>query len=422
MLGWVAVAALSAMPIGDPSDAWSALGQPRSGVHMTADWVISCFSQPSAKGSESFEQIELAACKQEALQAAIGHCAGVPTVPERLAPGLGAIIEAAVSRWVAMGVPTQGLVWIRSERAGGQDLAVMALPRLACDAMPRGTDWLLKFMDVAESSEGWIAPAALLEAVPEAGREPLKRLLRERLRREFSALATEWPTGFTKLPSGVPRTSAAGFTVEELLSLAAKRPGDRVIWSMVVDRCRSMHLQVASSLLQDWPDVAGWPSPVPGTGEGEWSVVAVDGLPAPLIAVIRSGGTVACSRSSPSTATRAAESAFSSSPPDPAAAEQHAREAALSPDADALNLLAALRLAEQSASRDAAWQALAFAWQARSLAPDHPYATVNAVRAMRALNLRQAAAEVLPTIPKPAEGSWAHRELAKLSTWLQASR
>jgi hypothetical protein len=277
---------------------------------------------------------------------------------------------------------------------------------------------MLSLPEVANSTTDWIVPAALLEACDDRSRERVQAIAIERLGGAVERAADRWPAGFLKLPHGVPSEVLAKLSLADMVKVAATRPGDAAIWELVAKRCEASHLVRAAEIVRGLGRNLKWPQPAP-TGVGKpWSDVPVGDLPTPLVGIVRAGGAIACRASSKSEACRAALTAFSAMTPNVALAESKAREAAVRPEPDALNILAAIRLADPQADGDTLRHALAFAWQARVLAPDHQYAAVNVLRAMRRLGMRDDAATFLKTVPPAEEGTWAHRELTSISEWL----
>jgi hypothetical protein len=284
--------------------------------------------------------------------------------------------------------------------------------------MPTGIQWRRSVGDVADWSSGWIVPVALLEAADSRESARIERIGRERLLASLERPIDEWPSGFTKLPGGLPESAEARLSLAELAAVAAKRPGDVVLWRSVARRCAKMGMERGAALVLDLSSQARWPGPAPEQASSPWSAVDDEGLPASLVAVLRCGGSIACGRSRPGSDTAAAQSAFFAKVPDLASAEARAMAAATRPDPDALNLLAAIRLADPAAASGRLLQALAFAWQARALDPTHPYASTNVLRALRRLSMREEAEAFMRNTPSSAPGSWAQRERDKVAAWL----
>lgn len=405
---------------GDPGSAWQAVGRPTQGVHDSEEWVLSCFSRPAESGSASFVDVELAECKQEATIAMVAHCAGPASVPGSVPTALRRTIQDALDGWLAWRVHAGGVVWVRSNRSDGVDLVVMAMPTETCRSMPHGLEWIASMPEIAAWTSGWQVPAALLEACEERDRASVAAIVSERMTSAFERGESGWPAGFVKLPEGLPADAAARLTLDDLAAVAALRPGDSTLWSMVGDRCEAMQMRQAARLARELPEFRRWlgASPPPGRA---WSRVETGELPPHLVAVVRSGGGIVCRAQPGGGASREAQAAYASTPPDLRTAEAKAREACVVPDPDALNLLAALRLNDSRATPAMLSQALAFAWQARVIVADHPYATANVLRAMQRLEMAKEAGALLRALPEAPRGSWARREIDKVAAWLEQS-
>lgn len=402
----------------DALSAWEAAGRPNNGVHEYGSWVLSCYSQPAEVGSEGFAEIDLAACKQEATIAMVEHCAGSPSSPPSLPKSLQPMVQSAVSGWLMYRVQTSGITWVRCGRSNGVDLAVMAIPATACRTIPHGIEWLPSAVDIAVSTKGWVIPGALLEASEGEARGRIATIMTERLSASIESPVGTWPSGFLKLPGGLPADIEAQLSLADLATLAAKRPGDSALWIHVAERCESMQMHQAAQIVRLLPRKAEWIGPAPMPSGRRWSSAQTNELPVALVAVVRAGGGIACNASAAVDASREATAAYFAKIPDLITAEAKGREAAALPDPDALNLLAALRLVDPQASEAAMCQALAFAWQAQALAPTHPYAKVNVLRAMRRLSMRDEAATLLKSMPPASAGSWARREIDNVKGWL----
>jgi hypothetical protein len=407
-----------AIAIGDASSAWESAGRPTDGVYEKSGWVLSCFSQQAELGSDSFAEVDLAGCKQEATIAMVEHCAGKAKLPASVPAPVRPMVESALSGWFAYRVQASGVTWVHCARSKGVDLVVMALPAQACKDIPRGIDWLPSTPDIAAWTKGWVIAGALVEACDGNARERVAAIMGERMIGSLDAPAEVWPVGFTKLPEGLPTDAESKLSLQDLAVIAGKRPGDVALWSRVADRCESMQMREAAQAARGLPERAKWPQPAPSPSGHSWSGVQTGDLPGCLVAVIRTGGGIACRASTPGDVSREAQQAFFAKTPDLLTAEVKAREAAAMPDPDALNLLAAIRLADSRASDDTLRQALAFAWQARAVRPSHPYAAINALRAMQRLSMPDEARALLQTLPTATPDTWARRETDKVSAWL----
>jgi len=402
----------------DPTSEWINAGQPTNGVKASGEWVFSCVSRPVDIDSLGFADVELAECKQEAIEALVTHYVGDTAPTADLPDALFEVVAPTICKWSIARVQAGGMSWIRSDRTGQTDTVVLAVPVSVCESLPRGSNWTLKAADVAASSTGWIAAAAILEAADATEKGQVAALVADRLAASVTRPDGNWPMGFVKLPEGLPFAAAQQLSLVELAAIAASRPGDSELWMFMAQRCDAMGMRRGAAIVRSQVDSMGWPSPAPLPARQSWALIPTRGLTPELVAVVRAGGGIACQASPPGISSRAAMQAYLSQPPVPSVAESKAREAATLPDADALNLLAALRLLDPSASEDTLGHALAFAWQAHALANDHPYARINVLRAMQRLSMKTDAVEFLRSVPPAEVGTWSHRELSKIMAWI----
>lgn len=416
------VAASIAAPValqGDATSAWVALGRPAEGVHLRDGWVISCYRQPIDPASRGFESVEIAACKQEAMLQLVMRCTGDGAVADTLGPALRGTVESAFMTWYGGKVMTSGATWVEAERRSGHDLAVLALPESACAAMPRRTDWRSHAREVAAESESWILVAAIAQVADAKDTATLRTMVADRLRKSMVARDASWPSAFIKLPDALPETQLKGLGLGDLARLAAMRPGDGALWSALAERCTEAGLALGAEEVRGTATLLGWPTPAAAVEPDRWSAVEVGDLPPPLVAVVRHAGAIPAKAAPKGDVERRAEEAFFAKEPRIAEAEALAREACAKPSADALNLLAAIRLADAGASRHALMQALAFSTQASALDAKHPYARVNAARAMQRLGWKEQVRSALAGMP-PAPGAWQQREIDKMAKWVEA--
>lgn len=403
---------------GDASSAWTALGRPSEGLHLRDGWVISCFRQPIDPASKGFESVEIAACKQEAILQLVMRCTGDGEVADTLHPALRGTVESAYTSWYGGKVMTSGATWVATERRSDHDLAVLALPESVCASMPRRADWRLHAREVAAGSESWIPIAAIAQAADAKDVTALRTMIADRLRKSTAARGASWPSAFIKLPDALPQSQLKGLGLGDLARLAVMRPGDGALWTALAERCTEAGLALGAEEVRGAPSLLGWPAPAAAVEPDRWSAVEVGDLPPPLVAVVRHAGAIPAQAAPKGEVERRAGEAFFAKEPRLAEAESLAREACTKPSPDALNLLAAIRLADPSASRHALMQALAFSTQASALDANHPFARVNAARAMQRLGWKEQVRSALAAMP-PASGAWQQREIERLSAWVR---
>jgi hypothetical protein len=408
----------------DAVSSWKALegalGAERSaGIHEAEEWIFSCHREPIDPNSVGFEGVELASCKEEAMLQLVRHCTGAGSIGDGLASPLPSLLEDAYLSWYSGRIRTVGTTWVESRRTGGHDIAVLALPRDACATMPKRSAWRKSAREVADSSQSWIVSAALAEGADPAVRKELLELAALRIDESVKPIAPAWPEALVKLPDLIASDKLASLGVGDLARLAAMRPGDRAIWGALAQRCRDLGLTKTATLIDATPTRLGWPSPAPIADAHVWSSVPTDGLPAALAAVIRHAGAIPAKGTTGSAAEKSATKAYSAMTPDLAEAEARAREACSMPNANALSLLAAIRLSRADATTTDLLQALAFAHQAAALDGQHPFAAVNMARALKRLGWREHAKAALAALPPSPEGSWQQREATLIAEWLQ---
>lgn len=417
-LGALALAA--APPAADARAAWAAAGSPSSGVVEAGGWVFAGHRQPADPASRGFESVELAGCKQEAMVLLVDHCTGSGDVAVGIDASIRPAVESEFGAWYSGKVQTAGSTWVEARRAEGHDVAVVALPEEACRSMPKRREWRTSALDVAAASESWVIAAALAEVAEPARRQEAAALASARLRASVAAPGPTWPAGWLKLPGPIPAATSGALGLGELAKLCAMRPGDRALWQALAGRCRATGLVAAAAEVERLPDTLGWPRAAAIEGPGGWAAIEAGDLPPALVAVLRSGGSIPARAAPESESDRAAMAGFFASTPDLALVESKAREGCTVPSPGSLNLLAAVRLANARATRRDLFLALAFATQAAAIQPEHPYAAVNALRALQRLGLREAAAEALESIPAVRPGSWQAGEVAKVQQWIEA--
>ncbi len=403
---------------GDATSAWDRAGRPTNGIQEAEDWVLSCISQPIDPESLQFAGVEIEACKQQAIEALITHYVGARFIPESIPAQMRPLVDTAVAGWLVDQVRLGGATWVRAGRGDTADCVVLAVPREVCMTLPRGEGWTRSLPNLAAAAEGWVVPAALLEAADEASGETVARIVLDRLAASIEPVTDRWPSGFIEVPEGISPAALGEVSLESLSAIAAMRPGDAFLWEELAIRCEADRMTLAARIVRQLPKHMGWPLPSPDAVGKTWADVPTEELPESLTFVVRAGGGIPARSSDPGVASREATAAFFSKEPDPLLAESKAREASVLPDPDALNLLAALRLLDPLATDDAIRHALAFAWQAQTLSPDHPYARVNVLRAMHRLGMRDEARQFLKTVRAPKAGTWAAREIDVISRWL----
>jgi hypothetical protein len=408
----------------DAASAWKALrvsiGADRvAGVHESGQWIFSCHREPIDPNSSGFESVELASCKEDAVLQLVRHCTGAGSIGDGLAGPLPSLLEDAYCSWYSGCIQTGGTVWVESRRVDGYDEAVLALPLDACAAMPKRSEWRKSARSVAESSKNWIVAGVLAECVDPTVRKDLLEIAVVRIDAGLKTAAPTWPEALLKLPDLIPADKIASLDLESLARLASMRPGDRCLWSALAQRSRDLGLIQAAALLDATPTRLGWPSPAPLADSHAWRSVPTDGLPAALAAVIRHGGAIPAKGTTGSAAEKSATEAYFAKPPDLVEAEARAREACGMPSAEALNLLAAIRLSRADATTTDTLHALAFARQATALDGQHPFAAVNMARALQRLGWREHAKIALEALPPFPEGSWQQRETSRIAAWLQ---
>jgi hypothetical protein len=404
--------------ITDAAAAWASLGRPTQGVHEADGWVFSCYQQAVDPASTGFQTLEIAACKQEALLQLVARCAGQIRFPESLKPPFRAIGDAAFANWYSGRLATAGVVWVHADRMRDQDVVVVALAATTCEAIGKQSGSSVQLREVAAQSESWIVTAAIAEI---AGREDLPEVMAiftKQFRQGIPPCSTQWPEALVKMPNGIPEAQLGALGLGELAQLARLRPGDLALWNALADRCKEVGLEIAAKEVQATPAALDWPKPAEILAPETWAGVDVADLPAELVAVVRSGGAVPAKPSAKDNAEKRATDAYAAKNPDLAKAEVLARMACRSPSPDALNLLAAIRLADPACKRPVLLQALAFSTQATVLDGSHPFARINALRAMQRLGWRDQVKAGLESL-RPAEGAWQRREIERLSAWVR---
>ena len=408
----------------DAASAWKALrssiGADRAaGIHESEQWVFSCHREPIDPNSTGFESVELASCKEDAVLQLVRHCTGAGSIGDGLAGPLPSLLEEAYSSWYSGQIQTASTTWVESRRADGYDIAVLALPLDACASMSKRSEWRKSARSVAESSKSWIVAGALAECADPMIRKDLLEIAVVRIDSGLTKAAPTWPEALVKLPDLIPVDTITSLDLNSLARLASKRPGDRSLWSALAQRSRNLGLTQAAAIIDATPTRLGWPSPAPLADSHAWRSVPTDGLQAALAAVIRHGGAIPARGTSGSAAEKSATKAYSAKPPELVEAEARAREACGMPNANALNLLAAIRLSRADATTTDLLHALAFARQATTLDGQHPFAAVNMARALQRLGWREHAKVALDALPPFPEGSWQHRETTRIAEWLQ---
>jgi hypothetical protein len=405
-----------------PEQAWRAVGSPASGVVSTDAWVFSGIERISNHGSKGFEMVELSECQQLSVEALVLHCVCGKGSDTNLPAEVRRIVDSAVNAWTLLQVKTAGLVWVALERTADRDRAVAALPRTACAELAALRNWAPRVVEIAEENPSWLVPAALTSvARDDAATRALLTLMTRRI--DAFARQQNWPEGFVCLPQGVTAKECKALTLDELARLMELRPGDPVILMEVSNRFDGFGLTSVARELKTLPARLGWSSAAPEPNQ-PWLHVDCSGLKPHLVAIIRAGGAIPAQAAPASNASLKALRAFQGSPPDLVAAERLASEGAERPIPDALNLLAALRLARNDATVGQLSQALAFAYQSRNLEPRHPYADINVVRALQRLGkVEEALTELgsLPPVSVGSEDSWRAKQIKALQKVLDES-
>ena len=417
-LGAIAIAGAGQAP--DARSAWTAAGSPSTGAVETGGWVFAGHRQPADPASRGFEAVELAGCKQEAMVLLVDHCTGSGEVAPGIHSSISPAVESAFRSWYSGKVQTAGATWVETRRADGHDVAVVALPIDACRGMPKRREWRANALDVAAAAESWLIAAALAEVLEPERRDEAVALASSRLRASVAAPGPTWPAAWLRLPGPITAGTTDALGIGELAKLCAMRPGDRALWRVLADRCRGTGLARAAAAVGQLPDDLDWPKPADIGGTGGWAAIEAGDLPPALVAVLRSGGAIPAKPAPEGESDRAAAAGFFAIAPDLALAETKAREACAVPSPGSLNILAAIRLADARATTRELLEALAFATQSAAIQPEHPYAAVNALRALQRLGRREAAAEALKALPTARPGSWQAREVAKVRNWIEA--
>lgn len=421
---WLLAGALAAVQaevahgFSDATSAWTVLGRPTDGVHVADGWVVSCFQQPIDPSSAGFKSVEITACKQEALLQLVARCAGEVQIATVLRSPLRETVEDAFATWYGEKLNTAGVVWVQAARMREHDLAVVALPETACDAMPKRSDWKSHVRDVAAQSESWIITAAIAELADPKDLPELRARVTRQIRASIMPVTAQWPEALIRLPHGIPTEQLSALGLGELAQLACIRPGDTTLWSTLANRCGDVGLKIAAEELAGVVAVLAWPKPAEIVAPDSWAKVDVGDLPPALIAVVRMGGAVPANPSAKGDAEKRASDAFAARNPNLGEAEALARAACGNPSPDALNLLAALRLADANCSRAGLLQALAFSTQAVALDADHPFARINVVRAMQRLGWREQVQAAMKSLAA-LDGAWQRREIERLSAWVR---
>lgn len=408
----------------DPALIWKSLAKAPDcpGIVQYGDWLFCCYSETADPLAVGFEDIQRSGAQQEVVEALVAHCCGQPDLPTDLSKPVLRLIKLCVSdRW-SQKVSTAGILWVELKANDKETRAVAAMPSRTCTQMPRRGDWRQDGLAIALSSESWIVPAALVEVSDIKDRDQVHSILESRVCALLPTALVGWPAGWIKLPEGIPQSRIDALTVEDLIKVARTRAGDATLWRQVVARTNGEGFSLASVAITGCLDRQRWPIPAPHPPDREWSQVDVTGLPAALVATIRSGGSIVCLNAPAGEETSRANAAFFAAKPDLPTAEKEALAACNKPCADALNLLAAIRLASTSPTTDYLLQALAFSQQAVVLMPNHPFASINKIRALRGLRMRDEVTAALADLSVPATGSWQAKQIQLIREWLQEVR
>jgi hypothetical protein len=404
----------------DAKAIWIEAGRPIQGVHEVNGWIFAGHREAVDPDSAGFDSVDMDACKQTAMDCLVRHCAGEGKFDSPLAAPLNALVDGEMWSWYSGKLRTAGSIWIEARRTGGHDVAVIALPAQSCRAMPKRAQWRDHLIEVARESQNWIVVAAVAETVESADKAEAEELVASRLRGATPKAAPVWPTAFVKVPNPLGPDDIQGLGLGDLARLAAIRPGDRLLWEALAKCCLDLGLLTGAETVRKAPTALGWPIPAPTEGSVSWQRVPVGDLPPALVAVVRSGGSIPATQAPPLEASKLAQSAFFDNEPDLAVAESKAREASAVPDADALNLLAAIRLARADADKSDLLQSLALSTQASAIAPAHPFARVNSVRALQRLGWRDSVQTALSGLPAYPDGSWQKRQADSIEDWLSS--
>lgn len=420
---FISLALLFGAASDDPSFIWKSISKstPGSGVIEQDHWIFSYFREAADRKARGFENIQRAGAQQEAIEALVMHCCGKPNLPVGVSKSVRRILEMSIAdRW-SFRVSTAGLLWVDLAVNEIETRAVAALSASSCSSMPRSSEWQLDGLVIAQNSESWLIPAALVEVTDLKDRDQVITILENRIRALVPTASLGWPAGWTKLSAGIPKANIESLSLDDLLKIARSRPGDKILWDQFIEKTKGEGFAIAGDSLRQCLSKANWPNPAPCPANIEWSKVNVDGLPSALIATIRSGGSIFCLNTQSKSETALANAAYFAKQPDLVVAERETIAACVNPDADALNLLAAIRLASESPTSNQLLQALAFSQQAIALMPKHQFAAVNKLRALKGLGMKDEARALLATFPTPPKDSWQERHIQTIRDWLQGN-
>lgn len=419
----IVAALLVGAALDDPTAVWKSIAQPTlgGGVIEEGGWTFAYYREVADPKAKGFEDLQRAGAQQEALEALVYHCCGKPEIPADVTDSVRRILELSIAdRW-SYRASTAGITWVELIANDKETCAVAALPANTCAGMPRRGEWRSDGLTIATNSESWIVPAALVEVADLNERDQVLAIVDSRASALLPTASTGWPAGWVRLPDGIPKKSLEALSIDDLLKVARSRAGDRMLWDELIERKKAEGFVQAATSLRRACERSQWPVPAPCPTNTTWLGVDVQGFPASLIATIRSGGSILCRDTPSKAATARAKAAYFAKVPDVGLAEREAIAACANPDADALNLLAAIRLASDSPSSDQLLQALAFAQQAIVLMPSHQFATVNNLRALKALGLKNEARAVLARVPPPPKGSWQEKHVDTVREWLSTA-
>jgi hypothetical protein len=402
-----------------PHQLWKSAKFPANGVAAADNWVFSSIERASDPASAGFSTIEISECQQMAVDALMFHCVRELPLDPKTPNEVRAILRPSLEGWACEKVAMSGIIWIVRERSDQKDRVVAALPRQTCTELARLQDWTSHALEISGQSSFWLVPA-VLTAFPDSS-EIHSALLREAINRlRAIAQRSAWPEGYLLYPRGVSQSECSTLGLGELGRLLELRPGDPVVLGALSERCESLGLKSLRAELVKVKEALGWPRSALAWAPFLQEIDCA-GLPSHLVAIVRSGGAIPASAAPASVESIDAARAYKQSPPDLESAERLAVAAARQPIPDALNLLAALRLAKDDATVSQLAQALAFAHQARNLEPRHPYADVNVVRALQRLGKsKEALTELksLPPVSVGSEDSWRAKQIKALQKGL----
>jgi hypothetical protein len=451
----LAVAAVQAGWAGPQADAGAVFGARKAelgavGVHRAEGFVFSCYRMaiPRGTGERALSAAEGQAGARAIRQMLEWHVGERALAGMQSGPVRDALMVAGVSCF-GESVNLAGMLTVQSETGPEAVTVVRAVPEdrllaLAIDrerlraciasraeaGKGRATDPLLVeeldgAADVAEPERR----SRLLSALKATLGPGIDMSLSGRWADSSGALCAACLSGWTDAAaeavsktgacggalSPLPASVVAGLTVEDLLQVAAVRINDPAVLRSLAERLASEGfagsarlLRVSEAALVAFDDRPG--------DRLERSVRAKVFASPVVVALLLTDGKLDAAWGATPACLAPATAAFDEGTPESVARSISMLSEGMGvvPNADAVSLLAAALLAS-----DEPRLAEPLARAAFTAMPSHKFAGVNALRAQRALDLRDRARELLPRVAAEAQlGNWGRRQLESVAEWL----